>query len=145
MFVGDILKGNEGVIFDFGLLFAPGSGVDVGNRARGLLYCGKHFACALDDFVRESCKLCNFNAVAIVGGAAHDLTQERNAVSPLFCGNVVVDNAVELLFHNGELVIVGSKQSLGANLAAVGVFYNGTRNAHTVKGRGSATNFIVNN
>ena len=42
-------------------------------------------------------------------------------------------------------MIVGGKQRLGANLAAIGVFYNGARNAHTVKGRGTATYFVVNN
>ena len=60
--------------------------------------------CPVDDRVRDARKLCNLDAVAVVGSARNDFPQKDEFPVLLLRRDVVIADAVELPFKNGERV-----------------------------------------
>ncbi|CDC62015.1 uncharacterized protein BN660_01255 [Clostridium sp. CAG:448] len=104
---------------------------------------GKDFPRTADHISRQSRQLCHLDAVAVIGGTAHDFAQKGDTISPLFGGNVVVDDAAVFLLHDGQLMIMRGKQRLCADSAAVGILHNGAGNAHSVVSGGSSAHLVV--
>ena len=89
-------------------------------------------------------QLCHLDAVAVIGGAAHDAPQEGDVLAALFDRNIVVFYALHGAFQLGQLVVVGGEQGLAAQpLGGVcDMLHHGAGNAHAVKGRGAAADLV---
>ena len=71
----------DGAIVHSRLLGARARGVyRVADGLGGLLHVGQHLAGALDDLIGKTRQLGHLDTVAVVGGAANDLTEERNGI-----------------------------------------------------------------
>ena len=97
----------------------------------------------VDDDIGEAGQAGDLNAVALVGAAPDDLSQENNVVPALTDRDAVVFDAGDLALELCEFVVVGREQGLGAKKAPVAdVFDDRPGNAHAVVGRGAAADLI---
>ena len=71
--------------------------------------------------------------------------RRKNVMSSprFFDGDIIVFDAVNILLHARQLVVVRGEQRLAADVLA-DKFYHTARNAHAVKRRSAAANFIQN-
>ena len=96
-----------------------------------------------DHRIRQSGHFGNVYTEGVIGPAGDDFPQENHFILLLFHGDVVVFHALELLLHDGQLVVMGGKQGFCPQLFPVRcMFQNGPGNGHAVKGRGTPSDFI---
>ena len=91
-------------------------------------------------------QLCHLDAVAVIGGAAHDAPQKSDILAALFHGNIIVFHAVQRLLQLGQFVVMGGKQRFAAQAVFLGrnMLHHSAGNAHAVKCRGSAADLVQN-
>ena len=114
----------------------------IASRCAGLQL-AQHGVGALCHAAGQTRELRDLDAVAVVGGACHNAAQKRDVLAALFDGDIIVFDAVNILFHARQLVVVRGEQRLAADVLA-DKFYHTARNAHAVKRRSAAANFIQN-
>ena len=108
-----------------------------------LLQLGQNLFCARNHLVGNTGQLRHLDAETVIRSAAHNTAQESNVIAALLDGNIKVFDSVDKILKHRQLVIMGGEKRLCAQLLPIRcIFQNGPRNAHSVKGRGTAPDFV---
>ncbi len=109
----------------------------------GLFQVFEDFLGAGDNRVGKSCESGDLDAIALVGAAGEDFSQEDDLVVPLADGNIEVLNAAAGAFEVGELVVVGGKEGAAADFV-MEVFRDTPGDGQAVECGGAAPDFVEN-
>ena len=89
----------------------------------------------LHNALRHACYLCHMDTKGVFTATLFQFTQEDHLSISLFDADIVVLDALKVLLHLVELVIVGSKKRTGLRLRVlVQILHNGPGNRDTVIG-----------